>query len=178
MYQNLVRSVLKSYLNSGVIPAISDLGLEGHPDLLTKNLVFVTLYLNGSVVASSGRVYALQNHTISECIDNTLLALKDARATSISIENLDTVRIRVDIIQSTDRRVIRSFSELNPREEGVILLSQNLGKLSVVLPKILPPDINSEGIFKIACVKADMPSSQDLRDYVLFAIRSTQYSDF
>jgi hypothetical protein len=84
----------------------------------------------------------------------------------------------VDIIESTDRRVIRSFTELNPREEGVLLLSQNLGKLAVVLPKILTPDITAEEIFKIACIKADMSSSQDLRDYVLFAIRSTQYSDF
>ncbi len=178
MYQNLVRNVLKSYLSTGAIPAIADLGLEGHSDLLTKNLVFVTLYLDGAVVASSGRVYALQNHTISECIDNSLLALKDARAVSISINNLDTIRIRVDIIQSTDRRVIRSFSEMNPREEGVLLLSQNLGKLAVVLPKILPPDITAEEIFKIACIKADMSTQQDAKDYVLFAIRSTQYSDF
>lgn len=178
MYQDLVRSTLKSYLETGVIPALSDLGVEAHADLATRHLVFVTLYLNGAVVASSGRVHAIQKHTVSECIDNAILALKDSRAGAVTIGNLEAVRIRVDIIRSTDRRMVSTYAELDPRQEGLILLSQNLGKLAVVLPKIVAPDSTAEDIFKIVCQKAGIATSQEPADYVLYAIRSTSYSDF
>lgn len=140
--------------------------------------MFVTLYLGGQVVASSGRVHAIQNHTISECIDNAILALKDPRASGINLANLEQVRIRVDVIQSTDRRLIANYTELDARNEGMILLSQNLVKLAVVLPKITTPDATAEDIFRILCKKADMSMSQDPTDYVLYAIRSVVYSDF
>lgn len=178
MYQNLVRNTLQTYLQTGVIPALSDLGVAEHADVQTRHLVFVTLYLDGTVVGSSGRVHALQKHTVSECIDNAILALKDVRAGVITAANLENVRIRVDVIQSTDRRLIANFSELDARQEGMILLSQNLGKLAVVLPKIVTPDTSAEDIFKIVCLKAGIPVTQDPADYVLYGVRSTSYSDF
>lgn len=178
MYQTLVRNTLRIYLETGAIPTISELGQTQHPDLQTRHLVFVTLYLGGEVVASSGRVHAIQNHTISECIDNAILALKDPRASNINLANLEQVRIRVDVIQSTDRRIIANYTELDARNEGMILLSQNLVKLAVMLPKITTPDATAEDIFRILCKKVDMPMSQDPTDYVLYAIRSVVYSDF
>jgi AMMECR1 domain-containing protein len=157
---------------------LSDLGVAEHADMQTRHLVFVTLYLNGAVVASSGRVHAIQKHTLSECIDNAVLALKDSRAGAVTAANLANVRIRVDIVQSSDRRLVANHSELNPREEGMILLSQNLAKLAVVLPKIVTPGTDSLEIFRILCQKAGMPMAQDPADYVLYAIRSTVYTDF
>ncbi len=178
MYHELVRNALKKFLETRTVPMLSDLGVADHADLQTKHLVFVTLYLDGAVVASSGRIHTTQKHTISECIDNAILALQESRASGITLQNLDQVRIRVDVIQSVDRRLIANFSELDARNEGMILLSINLAKLSVVLPKIVSPGTSSEEIFRILCEKAGIPTNQDPADYVLYAIRSTIYSDF
>ncbi len=67
-----------------------------------------------------------ENNTISECIDNTILALRDARAATVTALDLGGMKIRVDVIAPNDRRVMATYTELNPREEGIILLSQNL----------------------------------------------------
>lgn len=143
MYQTLARNAITSYLESNQIPSIGDLSLIDHPDTQTRNCVFITLYKDGRVVASSGRVHPIQTNTISECIDNAILALRDARAEGLVLSDMPNVKIRVDVIASNDRRVVASYDEVNPREEGLILLSQNLNKLAVVLPKIVAPDITA-----------------------------------
>lgn len=178
MYQTLARNVITSFLESNHIPSVGDLSLAEHPDVQTRNCVFVTLYKDGRVVASSGRVHPIQANTVSECIDNAVLALRDARAEGLLLSDLPNVKIRVDVIASNDRRVVGSYEEVNPREEGIILLSQNLNTLSVVLPKIVAPDISARDLFTIACTKAGIPVSQPPSDYVLYALRSQEYSDF
>lgn len=85
----------------------------------TRQSVFVTLYMDGRVIASSGRIQCQKENTVYEAIDATMLCLKDIRfATNMqSSENISNIHIRVDLFAPEDRRMIQSSSELNIRDE-------------------------------------------------------------
>jgi hypothetical protein len=117
--QNLVRKTLEIYLRENRIITLSD--IEGNllEHTKPKMSVFVTLYYQGKVIASSGRIQCKKENTLYECIDNTLLCLKDPRfAQEIqNPEKLADIRIRVDRFGPSDRRLLRNIEELNTRDE-------------------------------------------------------------
>jgi AMMECR1 domain-containing protein len=178
MYHTLVRTVLQAHLTGAPIPSFAELGVESHPDTETKHLAFVTLYRNGEVVASSGRVHNTQQSTIAEARDNALHALQDPRLGQLSPEALQQIQIRVDVLESSGRRVLPDISLLDARNEGLILLSQNLGKLGVLLPGIVGADKTPQELFAILCAKVNMPVNQPSSEYVLYGVTSKVYSDF
>ncbi len=177
----LVRKTLEIYLREKRIPILSDID----PSLLeytkSKMSVFVTLYYQGKVIASSGRIQCKKENTLYECIDNTLLCLKDPRFTA-EIQNPETIndiRIRVDRFTALNRRILKSIEEIDTRDEGIILLSQNLGKLSIILPHMLHLDSTPENFYVLACQKADLdPAKLTPADSVLYGIRTESESDF
>lgn len=178
---SIAKSVIKSYLASGKIPTLAELAIEAHPDLETKHLSFVTLYKDGKIIASSGRVHLKRENTILELIDNSLACLKDPRFAEYvkTGEDFDKAEVRVDIIRNEDRRIITKPSDMDPKNEGYIFLSQNLGKLAVLLPGITTIATSPEEMYEIVCKKAEVdPSKLSASDYVLFAIKSTVHSTF
>ena len=125
---DIARKVLVSYLNEKKIPTLEELAVADHADSKTKHLVFVTLYKDGAIIGSSGRVHAKRENTILELIDNTLACLSDSRMANaiVTPADLDKIKIRVDIIRSEDRRILQSYKDIDTKNEGYILLSQNL----------------------------------------------------
>lgn len=79
MLQTAARKVLVTYLSEGRIPAISEIGLTESEYARAKDPVFVTLYKDGKVVASSGRIHAKNENSAKEMVENALLCLKDPR---------------------------------------------------------------------------------------------------
>jgi hypothetical protein len=96
---HLVKKTLESFINDKKILIASDVPEDLKEFSSTKEAVFVTLYHNGRVIASSGRIQCQKENTIYECIDNTLLCLKDPRfnASLQSPENLNNIHVRVDL---------------------------------------------------------------------------------
>jgi AMMECR1 domain-containing protein len=90
-----------------------------------------------------------------------------------------TCHFRIDIIDPThDRRLIRSLSEVNAAQDGLILLHQAQGKISVLLPGIVNMTITTDELFAILCKKADLdPKKLDPNEYHLYAIRSRMSAD-
>ncbi len=84
----------------------------------------------------------------------------------------------MDVIQSSGRRILGNFGEVDARNEGLIILSQNLGKLGVLLPRIAGADRTPDELFQIICKKAGIAPEQNPADYVLYGISSLVYSDF
>ncbi|MFZ2256327.1 MAG: hypothetical protein WAW59_07495 [Patescibacteria group bacterium] len=79
------------------------------------------------MIASSGRIACQKENSVFECIDNTLLCLKDERF-SLALqtpEALDKIHIRIDTFTPQDRRVLQSVDELDTSREGLMFLSQN-----------------------------------------------------
>ena len=176
----LVRRTLELFINEKRIIAQSDIPAHLSEFQWKKSPVFVTLYHDGRVIASSGRIQCQKENTLYECIDNTLLCLKDARF-SVSLQdpvNLPNIHIRVDILESDSRRMIRDIWELSVRDEWIILLSQNLGIMSIVLPHMVHIDPTPEKYFNLACQKVWLdPTKLTSSDYILYAIKTKESTD-
>lgn len=115
----LVRKTLETYLRDKRIITQSDIPADILPMMSTRHSVFVTLYSDGRVIASSGRIQCQKENTVYECIDITMLCLKDPRfAVSLqSTDSLASIHIRVDTFGSEDRRMLQSVTEMNTRDE-------------------------------------------------------------
>lgn len=176
----LVRKTLETYINEKRIITQADISANVLAMMGKKESVFVTLYHDGRVIASSWRIQCQKEDTLYECIDNTLLCLKDPRF-ALSLQdsaNLVNIHIRVDIFSSENRRMIQNISELSVRDEWLILLSQNLGAMSVILPNMVHIDPTPEKYFELACQKAGLdPKTIGQSDYVLYAIKTKEYTD-
>ncbi len=177
----LVRKTLEIYLREKRIITLSDIDTSLLEHTKTKMSVFVTLYYEGKVIASSGRIQCKKENTLYECIDNTLLCLKDERF-SLEIQNpekLSDIHIRVDRFTAQDRRVLRTLDELNTREEGIIFLSQNLGKLAIILPRMVNLDSLPANYFALVCQKAWINVEKlTPADYVIYGIKTINDTDF
>ena len=176
----LVRKTLETYLREKRIVTQSDIPTDSIPMMSTRQSVFVTLYSDWRVIASAGRIQCQKENTVYECIDITLLCLKDPRfSTSLqSVDNLPNLHIRVDTFGAEDRRMIQNISEMNTRDEWLIFLSQNLGAMSVVLPHMIHLDATPERYYALACQKAGLdPIKLTHADYVLYALKTRESTD-
>lgn len=177
----IVRKTLEIYLHEQRIPTISDFSSETAIYSITKESIFVTLYYQGKVIASSGRIACKKENTLYECIDNSLLCLKDPRflAEIQNREKLSEIRIRTDRFAPNSRRVLQSIDTLDTTKEWLIFLSQNLGVLSVILPHMVHMDSSPKNFFSLACKKLGLDESRlTSRDYVIYALTTIAESDF
>jgi len=176
----IARRILETYIREKRILSIEELGLAGSEHETTKNLSFVTIYRDGKVIASSGRIHLKKPNTILELIENTLFCLRDPRFAG-AVKNPDALRdvqIRVDLIRPDERRIITDVREIIPRSEGLILLSQTQNTVAVLLPNITNVASTPEEYFEIVCAKAGVnKDALKSEDYILYAISSTVYSD-
>jgi AMMECR1 domain-containing protein len=146
-----------------------------------KDAVFVTLYYEGRVIASSGRIACKKENSLYECIDNTLLCLKDPRFSEEiqDINKLPEIHIRTDRFRPDNRRILRNISELDTTREGIVFLSQNLWVLSIVLPHMVHVDTTAQDYFSLACKKAWVDQSiLTSSDYVIYGLTTISESDF
>lgn len=125
---HLVRKTLEIYVKEKRIITQSDFDASYLGLIQQQNALFVTLYFDGKVIASQGRIQCKKENTLYECIDLALSCIKDPRFSQAitSPEMLAKIQVRVDIISRSSRRILREISELNIAREGLIFLSQNL----------------------------------------------------
>lgn len=176
----LVRKTLEIYIKEKRLITQSDFPPEVISMMWKKESVFVTLYYDGRVIASSWRIQCQKENTVFECIDNTLLCLKDPRFTLAlqSPEGLEKIHIRVDLFASEDRRMLQNISELSVRNEWLIFLSQNLWLMSVVLPHMIHLDPTPERYFDLICKKMWLePTKLTSSDYILYALKTREFTD-
>jgi AMMECR1 domain-containing protein len=175
------RKAIVSYLTDSRIPTPEDVGLAGSESARSKDPVFVTLYRDGKVIASSGRIHAKQESTAKEIIENALLCLKDARFASAvrDAADMEKVSVRVDTLPASKRRVLANIDALDLRKEGVIFLAQGRGKLSVVLPGMAELAEKPSQILSIAMKKAGVdPTAIKPEEYVIYGLETVVASDF
>lgn len=176
----LVRKTLEIYINEKRLITQSDFPADTLPMMAKKESVFVTLYYDGKIIASSWRIQCQKENSVFECIDNTLMCLKDPRFTgTLQVpENLEKIHIRVDLFTSEDRRMLQNISELSVRNEWLIFLSQSLWVMSVVLPHMVHLDPTPERYFDLICQKLSLdPSKLTHSDYILYALKTKEFTD-
>lgn len=176
----IARRIMETYLKEKKILTIEELGLAGSEHEKSKNLIFVTLYKNGSVIASSGRIHLKKPNTLFELIENSLFCLRDPRFAE-AVKNPDelaNIKIRVDMVRPEGRRILANIAELDTKREGLILLSQTKNTLGVLLPNITNVASSGAEYFQIVCKKAGLdPAELKPEDMILYAIESEKFSD-
>ncbi len=181
MFTALARKTLEIYLREKRIITQSEFGEEALQNTALKEAIFVTLYHEWRVIASSGRIQCKKENSLFECIDNTLLCLKDDRFAP-SLQNPDAlgkINIRVDRFGPEKRRVLESVNSLDIRNEWIILLSQNLWVLSVVLPNMVHVGSTPQAYFDLACKKVGLDSkNMNPQEYFIYGLSTTVESDF
>jgi len=176
----IARRLLETYLKEKKILTIEELGLSGTEHETSKNLIFVTLYKNGGIIASSGRIHLKKPNTLFELIENTLFCLRDPRFVEAvkTPEELANVQIRVDMIRPEGRRILGNIKELDIKREGLILLSQSKNTLGVLLPNIANIASTPDEYFQIVCKKAGVnPTDMKSEDMVLYGVESIVFSE-
>lgn len=180
MFPSLVRTCLEIYLREKRVITQSEIDQSLLIYASKKESVFVTLYKEGRVIASSGRIQCKKENTLFECIDNTLLCLKDERFSESlqTPESLEKISIRVDRFTGDNRRVLQKYNELDITKEGVILLSQNYAALGVILPSMVHIWSTPESYFELVCKKAGVDKNLPQNEYVLYGFTTTSETDF
>lgn len=178
---NIAKKVVESYLNEQKIPTLEELWVQNNEEVNTKKASFVTLYKDWKIIASSWRINPKKPNTILELIENSLFCLKDKRFVE-AIKNpleIKDVRFRVDLIDSEGRKVLNSINELDISKQWLIFLSQNLWKLSVILPNIANLISTPKDMLDLVCLKAWVEvNNLKEEDYILYSIESVQFNDF
>lgn len=179
----IVREIIEKYLESKTIPHFED--IKGFQKEIVwpieSSMVFVTLYHGGEIIASAGTIQPRHQDTREELLDSTLSALRDDRlANALSKpEDLKTTQIRVDIIPLSKRQVVARITDIDPKNHGAMILSQNYLKAAILLPNITNIATTSDEIFFLLTKKAGLdPEKITTADYVLYKIESDKYSDF
>lgn len=173
----IAKKILESYIFEHRRPTIQELGLSEHEMASSVYANFVTMYLDGKIVASSGRVHPSKWSTLEELIDNVVLALDDPRF-SQEVKNPEMSRqltYRVDLIVPEYRRLITNPEDLDPKREGIIVLCQKQGKLGIILPGMLEVG-SADELYRHAVTKAGIDTKKLKRgDMQLYAIRTKIY---
>jgi len=181
MFTALARKTLEIYLREKRIITQSEFGEGAIQYTSLKEAIFVTLYHEWRVIASSGRIQCKKENSLFECIDNALLCLKDERFAP-SLQNpdaLEKIHIRIDRFGPEKRRVLESIESLDIRSEWIILLSQTLSVLSVILPNMVHVGSTPEAYFDLACQKVGFnPKEMNPQDYFIYGLSTTVESDF
>lgn len=147
----------------------------------STDLVWVTLYRDGEVIASRGRVKLRKPSSLLEAVDLSIEALQDPRfAQSVKAPSeISEVKIRVDTIATTQRRIIKAPSEIEIGSEGLIVICQKLNMISVILPSMAQRITNGQELYELACRKSGVKTSDiGENEAILYAIKSTISRDF
>ena len=181
MYHTIARKVLETYVHEKKILTIEELGLATDPHLERKDIVFVTVYRDGNVIASSGRVALKKANPVLELIENTLLCLKDPRFGEYvkSAADVKDLLFRIDFIAPEVRRIVQTADEIDAERQGIIFIAQSYAAVSVVLPRMSSITTRGTDLLHLAILKAELdPTTIRPEEYVVYAIESEIFSDF
>lgn len=161
IYTALAREAINDYLLKNKLPDFKKI----NPELLKiRKGCFVSLHLkeNDALRGCIGTISPTYKHLAGEIVANSIAALSDPRFPKVTKEELDNLKISVDVLSNPEK--IASTKELNPKKFGVIIHSTD-GRTGVLLPDLEGVD-TVEKQLKIVKNKAEIaPDEENLNLY-------------
>lgn len=131
----LVQQTLNFYIQNKKVPSNTDIKISDSSLFSRKWTIFVTIYRSGEIVWSSGNIKPLESSVALELIANTIAALNDEKARSLTPNDIPNIKVRIDEIAS--RKVLsKQITDLDPSKLWVLTIKKDYSKLVVVLPNI------------------------------------------
>lgn len=189
---DIVKQVIKHYIESGKIPTKNELIINDTSLLEKRGNIFVTIYKNGNIVGNSGNVVEIENDLVNELIKNTIYALGDKRFETLTVWDLDKIKIRIDIM--TNRILLwgktipdkngkmvpnpnyREVKDLNPVKSGILAIKKDYNKLAVILPNISTTLTSGKDFESVLSKKLDETFHEE--NFILYEVQTEVLSDY
>lgn len=152
IYIKLAKNTIKTFLLTQKVLEVSD---DLSSQLLTKRAgVFICFKNKGELRGCIGTFMPVYNNLAEEIINNTMAAAtEDYRFMPISADELDQLKITIDILSEPQKIEDEEINQLNPKVFGVVVKSEDGYRTGLLLPDLEGVDTIEEQI-SIACQKA------------------------
>lgn len=174
----IVQQALKYYINNKKAPSIDTLDIADKTLLEKKGSIFVTLYMSGEVHGSAGNIDPIEDNMVWELVESSISALaNDDRFEMLSLEDLEKVKIRIDVISTRVKLVHeKELENLEPKKLWVAVIKKSYDRLAVILPNIS----STLHFWKdfTPYLSSKLWETFVFSDFIVFKLETTQTSDF
>lgn len=172
----LAKQTIKYFLENNKIPKIEELEIKNEELLSKKWMIFVTLYKNWEIVWSSWNIVEIEKTLASEIISNTIEALNDKRFEKLKIEDLENIKIRIDIVKERVVLDENTFKWINPVKNWIIAIKKDYNKLCVILPNISSSIFTSDDLLPVLSKK--LWDEFNFSDFIVYSLDTEVLRDF
>jgi AmmeMemoRadiSam system protein A len=158
-YIKLVKKTLETYLQTGKL-------IDVPPDLPREFFeqragVFICFKYKGQLRGCIGTFLPVYENIAQEIINNTIsAATEDPRFLPIRQEELQDLKVSIDILSDPVKVPDKEIKSLNPKVNGIMVKSVDGFKSGLLLPDLEGIDTIDQQI-EIACQKADLNPAQE-----------------
>ncbi len=164
----LARRTLEEYLSTGEIPSLPE------EDIKAGAFVSIKTAEEGKLRGCMGTIEPVTDSVSEEIARNAISAAeKDPRFAALSREELERVKITVDVLG--EKEPVSEISQLDPQKFGVIVEKNN--KRGVLLPALEDVDTAKKQL-EIACKKAGISAGElDNPEVNIYRFPVTRYEE-
>lgn len=172
---DLVLQIIKFYLENNKKPTKNDLIISNKELLESRWNIFITIYKNADIVWNAWNVVEIENDLVSEIIENTIWALEDNRFPKLEINDIDKIKIKVDVIKN--RKLLNwKIDDLNPVKVGILAIKKDYEKLAIILPNISSKLTTWKDFVKVLGKKLNEDFKEE--DYIVYELETESLSNY
>ncbi|MDD5770297.1 MAG: AMMECR1 domain-containing protein [Candidatus Gracilibacteria bacterium] len=173
---DIVSQIIKYYLETSKIPTKNELVIKDKSLLEKKGTIFITIYKSGNIVGNSGNIVEIENDLVNELIKNTIFALGDKRFERLTINDLDKIKIRIDILKNRILLNDKKIQDLNPVKSGILVIKKDYNKLSVILPNISSTMTSGDDFVEVLSNKLEEEFKAE--NYIVYEIQTEVLTNY
>jgi len=134
---DIAKQTVEFYFKNFRAPKIEEIEIKENSLLEKTGSIFVTLYISWVIKWSSGNIKEIESSLAGEIIENTISALEDSRFEKINISEKDSIKIRVDEINSRWKPLNDwEIKNIDPLKYWVLVIKTDYEKSATILPNI------------------------------------------
>lgn len=173
---DIVLQVIKYYIETTKIPSKNDIEIKDTSLLEKRWNIFVTIYKNWNIVWNSWNVVEIENDLVNELIKNTVFALWDQRFERLTKDDLDKIKVRIDVMTNRILLNNKKISDLNPVKSWILAIKKDYNKLAVILPNISSTLTSWKDFEDVLSRKLDEEFKQE--NFIVYEIETDVLSNY
>ena len=174
----IVQQTIEFYLKYLKIPNLSDIKIEDKLLLEKKWSLFITIYKNWEIRWSAWNIKEIKSNIAEELIENTIKSIsKDSRFSPIKLDELNSLKIRIDSI--INRKVLNNWelTKLDPVKSWILVIKKDYEKMAAILPNISPTLLTWDDFIPVLKEKL-IEKEFDEKNYIMYEIETKTYNNF
>ncbi|MCH2188709.1 AMMECR1 domain-containing protein [Candidatus Gracilibacteria bacterium] len=174
---DIVQKTIEHYSQYKKIPSLEELGKIDESLLGEKGCVFVTLYKKGEICGAAGNIKEIAPNLAEELIANALAALGDSRFEDIDVNEIKSIKIRIDVIDQRSIITPEEMKQIDPVKQGILILKKDYSNMACILPNINAKILSGEDFLPLLANKLG-EKKLDPNTCILYQISTKQETNF